>query len=82
VRGACEILGIDPLYVANEGRFVALMPEAQADAALSVLRGFGKDAIVIGSVAGQALPGRVDLRTIGSSHALDLQTADQLPRIC
>ena len=82
VRGACEILGLDPLYVANEGRFVALVPEAAAGLTVAVLRRHGKDAAVIGHVEAFARPGEVHLKTIGGSRPLDMLTGEQLPRIC
>ncbi len=84
VAAACEILGLDPLYVACEGRMVAFLPEAQAERALAVLRAIpeGKDAAVIGRVtSGPA--GRVSLRTaLGTWRLLDLLSGEQLPRIC
>lgn len=82
VRGACEILGLDPLYVANEGRFAALVPPQAAEAALAVLRGFDPSAAIIGTVQEQGVPGSVALRTLGGSYALDLLACEQLPRIC
>lgn len=82
VRGACEILGLDPLYVANEGRFIAFVPHAAAEGALAVLRGFNRDAALIGHVDAPAQRGRVALKTIGGLRALDLLSGDQLPRIC
>ncbi len=84
VRGACEILGLDPIHVANEGRFVAFVPESRADAALDVLRRTpeGAGARRIGRVmAGGA--GEVTLRTaVGARRALTLPSGEQLPRIC
>jgi hydrogenase expression/formation protein HypE len=84
VQGACEVLGLDPLYVANEGRFVAFVPEAQADRAVSVMRGHGvtKDAARIGSVSvGDS--SIVVLKTVlGTHRILDLLSGEQLPRIC
>lgn len=83
VRGACEILGLDPLYVANEGRFVAFVPpEAAADALALLRRGPGGDsAAVIGRV--EAGYGRVILRNeLGLTRELDMLTGGQLPRIC
>jgi hydrogenase expression/formation protein HypE len=84
VRGVCELLGLDPLHVACEGRMVAFVPEAEADRALAVLRA---DPLCVGAVAvgrvesGPA--GRVVLRTaIGTRRVLDRPTQAQLPRIC
>jgi hydrogenase expression/formation protein HypE len=84
VQGACEILGIDPLYVANEGKLIAVVPEAEVDAALASLRAHaqGRDAVRIGSVvAGH--PGVVALRTgLGGERVVDMPVGEQLPRIC
>lgn len=82
VRGACEILGLDPLYVANEGRFVAFVPAAAAQDCLAVLRRFHADAAVIGRVGDAGIAGAVSVRTLGGSRALDLPLGEQLPRIC
>jgi hydrogenase expression/formation protein HypE len=84
VQGACEILGFDPLYVANEGRFVAFLPADQAERALAILRShpLGGNAAAIGRVAGPS-GGTVHLRTaFGVSRVLDLLSGEQLPRIC
>ncbi|MFB3818231.1 MAG: hydrogenase expression/formation protein HypE [Candidatus Methylomirabilales bacterium] len=84
VQGACEMLGLDPLYVANEGRFVCFLPEAQAARALEVLRAepLGAGAARIGEVAGD-LPGVVSLISrIGAARIMDLPSGEQLPRIC
>jgi len=84
VRGACEILGLDPLYVANEGKVVvAVAPEA-ADAALAALRAhpLGRDAALVGHVTAEH-PSRVVLRTLlGARRLLDMLVGEQLPRIC
>jgi hydrogenase expression/formation protein HypE len=84
VRGACEILGLDPFYVANEGRFVAFVPAAQADQALAVMQRFAQDgtAARIGEV--RAFPaGEVTLRSmVGVERILDRLSGEQLPRIC
>jgi len=84
VKGACEILGLDPLYVANEGRFTVLLPEAQAERALGILRGFdvSRRAVRIGSVE-ESNRGTVILRSrIGGNRVLDMLSGEQLPRIC
>jgi hydrogenase expression/formation protein HypE len=84
VAGACELLGLDPLYVANEGRMIAILPEDEADRALDVMRsvpvagGAGR----IGRVT-EGPSGRVVLRSVlGSNRILDLLSGEQLPRIC
>jgi len=82
VRGACEILGLDPLYVANEGRFVAILPEPQANRCLAILQEFDASAAIIGAVDEPAGRGRVALETLGGAIALDLLAMEQLPRIC
>lgn len=84
VRSACELLGFDPLYVANEGRFVAFVPAEQADMALAVLRSvpLTAGASRIGTV-GEAPDGLVVLRSrIGASRVVDMLSGEQLPRIC
>ena len=84
VRGACEMLGLDPLLVANEGKLVAFVTEAGAAAALAALRAhpLGKDAAIIGRVTDRH-PGLVEARTaIGGDRILDLPFGESLPRIC
>lgn len=84
VRGACEILGFDPLYVANEGRFIAFVPEAEAARALSVLRRYAvsRDAVSIGTVS-ETQGGLVTLKSrIGATRVVDMLSGEQLPRIC
>ena len=84
VRGACELLGIDPMYVACEGRLVAVVPADSADAALAALRAdpLGVDAAVIGHVT-DGPPGIVQLKTaFGGTRIVDLLVGDPLPRIC
>ncbi len=84
VVAACEMLGLDPLYVANEGILVALVPSAQAACALEALRAhpLGREAQMIGRAVATH-PGLVVLRTaLGASRIVDLLPGDQLPRIC
>jgi len=79
VRGACEILGLDPMYVANEGRFVAFVAPEDAPHALELL---GDGAVVIGVVRDDR-PGLVTLESaIGASRIVDMLSGEQLPRIC
>lgn len=84
VQGACELLGLDPLYVANEGKLVAVVAPEAAEAVLGAMRAhpLGRAAAVIGSVTGDH-PGMVTMRTrLGTSRIVDLLAGDQLPRIC
>jgi hydrogenase expression/formation protein HypE len=84
VRGACEILGFDPLYVANEGRFVAFVDPAHADRALSILQAhpLGAGASLIGTVVEEPA-GLVTLKSrIGATRVVDMLSGEQLPRIC
>jgi hydrogenase expression/formation protein HypE len=83
VRGACEILGFDPLYLANEGRFVLFVPEVHAERALEIMTAhqFGKGAAVIGKV-GEGHGGVTLKSRIGASRIVDMFTGEQLPRIC
>jgi hydrogenase expression/formation protein HypE len=84
VCGACEILGLDPLYLANEGRFVAFVPAAQADEALRILRKHpvSAGATRIGTV-GESPAALVTLQSrIGTKRILDMHSGEQLPRIC
>jgi len=84
VQGACEILGLDPLYVANEGRFVCILPAAQAAQAVEIINRTSPEAgaVVIGSVRpGPA--GQVTQRSvIGAERIVDRLSGEQLPRIC
>jgi len=84
VYAACELLGFDPLYVACEGRFLAIVPAQAADRALAALRALptGADSQCIGEVT-SGEPGRVLLRTrIGSHRRIERLSGEQLPRIC
>jgi len=84
VSAACEMLGLDPFYIANEGKLVAFAPEAQAEEILTVMQkhNYGKDAAIIGHVT-EEHPGMVVAKTIiGSSRVVDLPAGELLPRIC
>ncbi len=84
VLAACEMLGLDPLYIANEGRLVAVVPAEDADKILKAMRGnhYGKEASLIGEVSAKN-PGRVVMSTtIGASRIVDMMVGDPLPRIC
>lgn len=84
VRGACEILGFDPLYVANEGRFIAFVKQAHAQKALELMRSheFGAEAALIGRVAAEPAGLAVLRSSIGTTRILDMLSGEQLPRIC
>ncbi len=84
VTAACEILGLDPLHVANEGRFVAFVPADDTERALVVLRDHpvSQGAVVIGRVV-EDRPGRVTARgLLGATRVVDMLSGEQLPRIC
>jgi hydrogenase expression/formation protein HypE len=84
VAAACELLGLDPLYVANEGRFMAVLPEEQAPAALAVLRKMpGTAGATLAGRIGPGADGRVRLRTrMGTLRHVTMLSGAQLPRIC
>ncbi|HZP63947.1 MAG TPA: hydrogenase expression/formation protein HypE [Terriglobales bacterium] len=84
VRGACELLGLDPLYVANEGKLIAIVAPDSADGVLQAMRGhrLGTEAQIIGTVSNGAA-GLVTMRTpLGTTRIVDMLAGDQLPRIC
>lgn len=84
VRALCEVLGLDPLYLANEGKLLAVVPAAAAEAVLAVVRSHpaGREGAVIGRVVDHP-PGRVYVRTvIGGQRIVDQMSGDPLPRIC
>ncbi|HUK56894.1 MAG TPA: hydrogenase expression/formation protein HypE [Nitrospiria bacterium] len=84
VKGACEILGLDPLYVANEGKLVAFVAPESADRVLAAMRGhpLGKEAAVIGEVVGDHAGTVVMKSRIGGYRVVDMLSGEQLPRIC
>jgi len=84
VRGACEIMGFDPLYIANEGKMLLIAPAEDAEGILEIMKSHpeGKDAAIIGEVTAEH-PGMVRLHTtIGSTRIVDMISGEQLPRIC
>jgi hydrogenase expression/formation protein HypE len=84
VAGMCELLGFDPLYLANEGKLMAFVPPESAEAVLSVIKSnaYGKDAVIIGEVI-EAPPRKVFIETrIGGQRIVDMLAGEQLPRIC
>jgi hydrogenase expression/formation protein HypE len=84
VRGACEMLGLDPLYVANEGKLIAVVPPADAERVLEVMRAhpLGRNAALIGEVVAEH-PGMVLLRSlVGGERVVTMLAGEQLPRIC
>ena len=84
VSSACELLGMDPIFVANEGKLLAIVPEASAEAVLAAMQAhpLGQDAAIIGKVVAQH-PGMLTARTgIGGTRVIAMQIGEQLPRIC
>ncbi len=84
VQAACEILGFDPLYVANEGRFVAFVAEQHAERALALMQSYplGASSAIIGQVQGEARRLVTLSSRIGATRVIDLISGEQLPRIC
>ncbi|MEE4195258.1 MAG: hydrogenase expression/formation protein HypE [Anaerolineae bacterium] len=84
VQAACEMLGFDPLYIANEGKLIVICPTEQAESALNAMKNnpFGENAVVIGEVKASD-PGKVLLRTLfGTTRFVDSLAGEILPRIC
>jgi hydrogenase expression/formation protein HypE len=84
VRGACEILGFDPLYIANEGRFGCFVTADQAERALAIMRAhpLGAGAVAIGRVTSDRSELVTMTSAIGASRIVDMLSGEQLPRIC
>lgn len=84
VRGACEILGFDPLHVANEGRFLLILPESESEKALSTLRlhPISKGSMVIGHVTKEGIPDVMLVTPYGTRRPVEYLSGEQLPRIC
>ena len=84
VRGACELLGLDPLYVANEGKMIAIVEPAAVGMVIEAMRGhvYGREARIIGTVVDQHRGTVVMKTTFGTTRIVDMLSGDQLPRIC
>lgn len=82
VRGFCDILGLDPLYMANEGKMIAVVPETQADKALDIIRKskYGENAAIIGRIKEGS--GVVMETSLSGSRIIDILYGEGLPRIC
>jgi len=84
VKGGCSFLGLDPLYLANEGKLICILPENQAEKALEIMRSdpLARECAIIGQVSDER-PGKVVLETgLGGHRLLDMLEGEQLPRIC
>ena len=84
VRGACEVLGLDPMYIANEGKILVILPESESEKVLKAMQSHpnGTDSVIIGRLT-EEHPSVVRMTTsIGSSRIIDMLTGEQLPRIC
>ncbi|MFH0787139.1 MAG: hydrogenase expression/formation protein HypE [Pseudomonadota bacterium] len=84
VLAACELLGLDPFYMANEGKLLAILPASQAEAVLAAMKNnpYGREAALIGEVKAEN-PGKVVMKTvIGGKRLMDMLAGEQLPRIC
>ncbi len=84
VRGACELLGLDPLHIANEGQFLAVIAEEYAEAALQALRAApgGEEAAIIGEIREQPAATVLGVAGYGGTRVIDMLVGDPLPRIC
>jgi hydrogenase expression/formation protein HypE len=84
VRGACEILGLDPLYLANEGKLVAVVPGRYAEAVVAAMRAHpaGRGAAIIGEVCSHPAGNVILATAIGGDRVVDMLVGEQLPRIC
>jgi hydrogenase expression/formation protein HypE len=84
VAGACDLLGIDPLYVANEGKVLAVVASHEAEAALAAMRAnpYGRGAVRVGEIAADPAGIVVLLTSFGGTRIVDMLVGDPLPRIC
>ncbi len=84
VRGACELLGLDPLHIANEGQFIAIVAQDDAARALEALRATpgGEEAVIAGEVRAEPSRTVLGVNAYGGTRAIDMLVGDPLPRIC
>jgi len=84
VQAMCELLGLDPLYIANEGKLVAIVPSSEAEGVLKKMRqnSYGKGAVIIGRVVAKHLVTVVMNTWLGTSRIVGMLTGEPLPRIC
>ncbi len=84
VRGACELLGLDPLHIANEGQFLAVVAKEHAEAALEAIRAIpgGREAVIIGEIRDQPSGTVLGITGYGGTRVIDMLVGDPLPRIC
>ena len=84
MRDACELLGLDPLHVANEGRFIAIIAAAQAEAALDILRSTpgGERSCILGEIDRAPISRVIARSSFGGTRIVDMLIGDPLPRIC
>jgi hydrogenase expression/formation protein HypE len=84
VAAACELLGFDPLYVANEGKVIAIVGREDADRILSIMRvtRYGEEAVIIGEVRDTPINRVLMKTTLGSTRVVDVLAGEMLPRIC
>ena len=84
MRGACELLGLDPLHIANEGQFLAVVGPGEADRALAVLRATpgGEAAAMIGEIQPEPAAAVLATTRYGGTRIVDMLVGDPLPRIC
>jgi hydrogenase expression/formation protein HypE len=84
VRGACEILGLDPLYLANEGKLAAIVPRAAAEVVLAVMRAHpaGRESAIVGEVTASPAGSVILTTSFGGDRIVDMLAGEQLPRIC
>lgn len=84
VKGACEILGFEPIYVANEGRFICFVPQSESERALQIMRShpLGSQSCIIGVVVDSSQNIVTMKSTIGATRIVDMLSGEQLPRIC